>query len=97
MTVGELAAARAAQARDIGVDGLVCSAEEAPRLRDIAGPGMALVTPGIRPAGSAAGDQKRIVTPAQAMTDGASILVVGRPISQSTDPDLAAREIEATL
>ena len=52
---------------------------------------------GVRPANGNAGDQKRIVTPAQAMTDGASILVVGRPISQSADPDLAAREIEATL
>ena len=62
-TVGELVAERAAQARDIGVDGLVCSAEEAANLRGIAGPGMVLVTPGIRPAGSATGDQKRIMTP----------------------------------
>jgi orotidine-5'-phosphate decarboxylase len=60
--VGELAAMRAGQARDAGVDGLVCSAEEAATLRGIAGPGMVLVTPGIRPAGSATGDQKRIMT-----------------------------------
>ncbi|MFZ0102949.1 MAG: orotidine-5'-phosphate decarboxylase, partial [Pseudolabrys sp.] len=65
MNVNELAAARAAQARDIGVDGLVCSAEEAATLRSIAGARMVLVTPGIRPAGSAAGDQKRIMTPAR--------------------------------
>ena len=55
------------------------------------------VVPGVRPSNGKASDQKRIVTPVQAMTDGASILVVGRPISQSADPDLAAREIEATL
>ncbi|MGB6415764.1 MAG: orotidine-5'-phosphate decarboxylase, partial [Pseudolabrys sp.] len=67
MNVNELAAARAAQARDIGVDGLVCSAEEAATLRSIAGARMVLVTPGIRPSGSAAGDQKRIMTPARAI------------------------------
>ena len=60
-------------------------------------PGGFFVVPGVRPANGTAADQKRVVTPAQAMTDGASILVVGRPISQSTDPDLAARAIEATL
>ena len=79
-TVRELAAARAQQARDIGVDGLVCSAEEAATLRDIAGPGMVLVTPGIRPAGSATGDQKRVMTPARAIEAGADYLVVGRPV-----------------
>src|ERR1700675_3349883 len=63
-TVPELAGERAAQARDIGLDGLVCSGEEAAMLRPIIGAGMLLVTPGIRPAGSAAGDQKRVVTPA---------------------------------
>src|SRR5579862_4240446 len=66
-SVAVLAADRAAQARDIGVDGLVCSGEEAARLRAIIGPGMALVTPGIRPAGADSGDQKRIVTPAAAI------------------------------
>jgi len=91
--VGELAAARAAQARDIGIDGLVCSAEEAARLRSVAGPGMALVTPGIRPAGSATGDQKRIMTPANAIAAGADYLVVGRPIVEAPDPREAARRI----
>ena len=80
LTVRELVAERAAQARDIGVDGLVCSAEEAARLRAIVGPGMVLVTPGIRPAGADAGDQKRIMTPAAAIAAGADYLVVGRPI-----------------
>ena len=98
MNVKELAAARAAQARDTGVDGLVCSAEEAASLRGIVGPGMVLVTPGIRPAGSATGDQKRIMTPARAIKAGANYLVVGRPILEAGDPKTAAdsivREIE---
>jgi orotidine-5'-phosphate decarboxylase len=97
MSVGELAAARAGQARDIGVDGLVCSAEEVTKLRDIAGPGMALVTPGIRPAGSAAGDQKRIMTPARAIERGADYLVVGRPIVDAHDPKAAADAIVAEI
>ena len=93
MSVGELAAARASQARDIGVDGLVCSAEEVGKLRGIVGPGMALVTPGIRPAGSATGDQKRIMTPALAIEAGADYLVVGRPIVEARDPKAAADAI----
>lgn len=93
MTVGELAAARAQQARDIGVDGLVCSGEEAPKLRDIVGPGMALVTPGIRPAGSAIGEQKRVMTPARAIEAGADYLVVGRPVVAADDPQRAAERI----
>jgi orotidine-5'-phosphate decarboxylase len=93
MSVPELAAARAQQARDIGIDGLVCSAAEAARLRDIAGPGMVLVTPGIRPAGSASGDQKRIMTPARAIEAGADYLVVGRPVVEAPDPKKAADAI----
>ncbi len=93
MTVSELAAARAAQARDIGLDGLVCSAEEVTKLRDIAGHVMALVTPGIRPAGSAAGDQKRIMTPTRAIEAGADYLVVGRPVVAAADPKAAAEAI----
>ena len=91
--VGELAAARAAQARDIGVDGLVCSAEEAANLRGIVGRGMVLVTPGIRPAGSASGDQKRIMTPARAIEAGADYLVVGRPVVEAREPKAAADAI----
>ncbi|MFN3658466.1 MAG: orotidine-5'-phosphate decarboxylase [Pseudolabrys sp.] len=97
MSVPELAAARAGQARDIGVDGLVCSAEEAANLRAIVGPGMALVTPGIRPAGSATGDQKRIMTPARAIEAGADYLVVGRPIVEARDPKAAADAIVAEI
>lgn len=93
MTVGELVAARAAQARDIGVDGLVCSPEEAANLRGIVAPNMVLVTPGIRPAGSATGDQKRIMTPAKAIQAGADYLVVGRPVVEARDPKAAADQI----
>ncbi len=97
MSVPELAAARAGQARDIGIDGLVCSAEEAVRLRDIAGPGMVLVTPGIRPAGTASGDQKRIMTPGNAIAAGADYLVVGRPIVEAADPKEAAERIVSEI
>lgn len=97
MDVKELASARAAQARDIGVDGLVCSAEEVTALRDIAGAGMVLVTPGIRPAGGDAGDQKRIVTPARAIKAGADYLVVGRPVVETADPRSAADAIVAEI
>ena len=97
MDVKELASARAAQARDIGIDGLVCSAEEVTALRDIAGAGMVLVTPGIRPAGGDAGDQKRIVTPARAIKAGADSLVVGRPVVETADPRSAADAIVAEI
>lgn len=93
LKVGDLAAARARQARDIGIDGLVCSAEEVAALRLIAGPDMALVTPGIRPAGSATGDQKRVMTPARAVAAGADYLVVGRPVVEAADPKAAAEAI----
>jgi orotidine-5'-phosphate decarboxylase len=89
-TVSELVAERAGQARDIGVDGLVCSAEEAHNLRSIVGPGIVLVTPGIRPAGADSDDQKRIVTPSHAIMAGADHLVVGRPILEASDPKAAA-------
>ena len=97
LSVGELAAARAAQARDTGVDGLICSAEEAANLRGIVGPGMVLVTPGIRPTGSATGDQKRVMTPAKAIDAGADYLVVGRPIVEAGNPKAAADAIVAEI
>jgi orotidine-5'-phosphate decarboxylase len=97
MMVSELATIRAGQARDIGIDGLVCSAEEAASLRKLVGPGMALVTPGIRPAGSAHGDQKRIMTPANAIKAGADYLVVGRPIVEAADPKEAAERIVSEI
>jgi orotidine-5'-phosphate decarboxylase len=96
-TVAELVAERAAQAHDIGVDGLVCSAAEAAALRSIIGPGRVLVTPGIRPAGADAGDQKRVMTPATAIEAGADYLVVGRPILAAADPKAAADAIVADI
>jgi orotidine-5'-phosphate decarboxylase len=96
-TVAELVAERAAQARDIGIDGIVCSAEEAATLRPIIGPSMVLVTPGIRPAGAASGDQKRVMTPAAAIAAGANYLVIGRPILEAKDPQAAAKAIVAEI
>ena len=96
-TVSELVGERAAQARDVGIDGLVCSGEEAAMLRPIVGAGMVLVTPGIRPAGAESGDQKRIMTPAKAIAAGADYLVVGRPIVEAGDPKVAADQIVAEI
>ena len=77
--------------------GIVCSAAEAAMVREAVGPDLAIVTPGIRPAGTAAGDQKRVVTPAEAMAAGATHLVVGRPITGADDPARAARAIRAEM
>jgi orotidine-5'-phosphate decarboxylase len=96
-TVPELVAERAAQARDMGIDGLVCSAAEAANLRGIIGHSMTLVTPGIRPAGAERGDQKRIMTPAAAVAAGVDYLVVGRPILEASDPKAAAQAIVAEI
>lgn len=84
---------RAAQAREAGMGGIVCSAAEARAVREIVGPEMAVVTPGIRPAGADHGDQKRVVTPADAIRCGSSHLVVGRPIVGAVDRQAAARAI----
>ncbi|MDX5373895.1 MAG: orotidine-5'-phosphate decarboxylase [Pseudomonadaceae bacterium] len=86
----------AALATQAGMDGLVCSAQEAPALK-AAHPALQLVTPGIRPAGSSADDQKRILTPAQALAAGSDYLVIGRPISQAADPAQALADIVAEL
>ena len=91
--VRDLAARRARQAREADIDGLVCSPEEAANLRAIVGDKMLLVTPGIRPAGGASGDQKRIMTPGKAISAGADYLVVGRPITEAADPKIAAEAI----
>lgn len=95
--VSDLVEARAQQAQVLGVDGLVCSPEEAASLRKIVGHQMNLVTPGIRPAGSATGDQKRIMTPARAIAAGADYLVVGRPVMEAGDPKAAADAIVAEI
>ncbi|KQT32614.1 orotidine 5'-phosphate decarboxylase [Sphingomonas sp. Leaf412] len=83
-------------ARESGLDGIVCSGAEVKAAHGIWPKGY-FVVPGVRPADGAAGDQKRVVTPRQALDDGASILVVGRPITRADDPDAAARAIAATL
>jgi orotidine-5'-phosphate decarboxylase len=92
------AVARLAQlARDCGLDGVVCSAREAKLLRRSVPDDFTLVTPGIRPAGSTADDQQRITTPAQAIADGASYLVIGRPITRAPDPQQALQSILAEI
>ena len=96
-TVPELVARRAAQAEAIGIDGLVCSPAEAKDLRQRLGPKMLLVTPGIRPAGSEKGDQKRIMTPGDAIKAGADYMVIGRPILAAEDPKAAAEAIVAEI
>ena len=83
--------------QESGLDGVVCSAQEAKMLRETLGQDFALVTPGIRPVGFNADDQKRIVTPKQAMIDGSTHLVIGRPITQSENPNQTLRDILATL
>lgn len=93
----QLVLRRAAQARDAGMGGIVCAAGEARAVRAVIGPDMAIVTPGIRPAGSDHGDQKRVMTPAQALAQGASHLVVGRPVSAASDPAAAARAIRLEM
>jgi orotidine-5'-phosphate decarboxylase len=97
LAVSDLVEARAQQAQVLGVDGLVCSPEEAAALRKIVGHQMTLVTPGIRPAGAEVGDQKRIMTPARAIAAGADYLVVGRPITGAADPKAAAEAIHAEI
>ncbi|UUL83698.1 orotidine-5'-phosphate decarboxylase [Sphingomonas qomolangmaensis] len=83
-------------AREAGIDGVVCSGFEVAAAKNVWPQGF-FVVPGVRPAGGSASDQKRVVTPRAALDAGASILVVGRPITKAEDPDAAARAIEATL
>lgn len=80
-----------------GLDGVVCSAQEAQHLKQICGDDFKLVTPGIRPAGSALNDQNRIMTPKAAVLAGSDYLVIGRPITQSEDPILTLQQINAEL
>ncbi|MBR0692521.1 orotidine-5'-phosphate decarboxylase [Bradyrhizobium lablabi] len=97
LNVADLVEARARQAQEFGVDGIVSSPEEAAALRKIVGHQMNLVTPGIRPAGSATDDQKRIMTPARAISAGADYLVVGRPVMEAGDPKAAAEAIQGEI
>lgn len=87
----------AALAQRSGLDGVVCSAHELAMVRKVAGPDFLTIVPGIRPAGSAVGDQKRVMTPAEAVNAGADILVIGRPITGTAEPAAAARAIAHDL
>lgn len=83
--------------RDCGLDGVVCSARETPMLRQSLGEDFLLVTPGIRPAGDSADDQKRVLTPSEAVRDGSDFLVIGRPVTQAEDPSSKLQQIMAEI
>ena len=96
--IAQITLERAARALEAGADGVIASPQEAAMIRALPqARGKLIVTPGVRPAGAAQGDQKRIATPAQAIADGADHIVVGRPIWQADDPAAAARAIVAGL
>lgn len=96
-SIEALVTERTRQARAAGVDGIVCSPHEAGAARAMLGADALIVTPGVRPAGSAAGDQTRVATPAKAIRAGASHLVVGRPVTQADDPKAVAEAIVAEI
>src|SRR6185503_18106639 len=96
-TSDEVVARLASLATTSGLDGVVCSPREASTLRAACGPGFCLVTPGIRPAGSEADDQQRIMTPAGAIAAGATYLVIGRPITRASEPIAALEHIKAEI
>lgn len=95
--VSDLVARRAKQAYEAGCKGLICSAADIIGVRAAVGQGLTLITPGIRPAGSAVGDQKRVMTPAEAIRAGADHLVIGRPITAASDPAAAFAAILAEI
>ncbi len=97
LTVSDLVIKRAKQAKNIGIDGLICSATDIANIRNSIGQALRIVTPGIRPAGSDIGDQKRIMTPAKAINAGADYLVIGRPITNAANPREAAEAIIAEI
>lgn len=97
-TVPEIVVERAARALEAGADGVICSPQEAAQIRALPeSKGKLIVTPGVRPRGSDKGDQKRIATPAQAISDGADHIVVGRPVWQAADPRAAAMAIQTEI
>jgi orotidine-5'-phosphate decarboxylase len=96
-TPGENVERLAGLASETGLDGVVCSAQEAARLRSLIGENFLLITPGVRPAGSSADDQRRIMTPADAVRSGASYLVIGRPVTRSDDPARTLLTINSEL
>lgn len=91
--IADLVALRVRKAREAGIDGIVCSPLEVASVRAIAGPEAILVTPGVRSAGAAKGDQKRVATPAEALRNGADYLVMGRQITRAEDPGAEARRV----
>ena len=93
MPVSELVELLVRKAVESGMDGIVCSPLEVARVRELAGPSMTLVTPGVRSADAAAGDQKRVTTPRQAIDNGADHLVIGRQVTRAAHPRQAAEEI----
>ena len=95
--VSELVALRVRNAMAAGIDGIVASPLEAGSIREQAGPGAIIVTPGVRSHGASAGDQKRVATPAEAVRDGADYLVIGRQVTRAADPLAAVRQIRAEL
>jgi len=95
--VTKLVELRVRNAVDAGVDGVVCSPLEVARVREIAGPSFALVTPGVRSAGASSGDQKRVATPAEAMAGGADYLVIGRQVTRASDPRVEFLKICAEI
>jgi orotidine-5'-phosphate decarboxylase len=97
LSLRDLVSKRADQAKAAGIEGLIASPVEAEALRKQVGGSLLLVTPGVRPAGSAAGDQKRVMTPAEAIKAGADHIVVARPVIAASDPAAAARAIVAEI
>lgn len=95
--VSDLVQLRVRKAVEAGIDGIVCSPLEVAGVRAIAGPGMKLVTPGVRSAGSAKGDQKRVATPCEALRNGADYLVIGRQVTRAADPRGELQKILAEI
>jgi len=92
-SISDLVNLRVRKAREAGIDGIVCSPLEVASVREIAGPEAVLVTPGVRSTGAATGDQKRVATPAEAISNGADYLVIGRQITRAADPAAEARRV----
>lgn len=95
--VADLVELRVKKALECGIDGVVCSSLEVARVRELAGPELKLVIPGVRSAGASAGDQKRVATPAQAIRDGADYLVIGRQVTRAADPAAACQQISEEI
>lgn len=95
--IADVVEARARDAKAAGMGGIVCAPTESEKMRKVLGDDLVIVTPGIRPAGSAAGDQRRVMTPADAVRAGSDYLVIGRPISKAEDPRAAAEAVVAEI